>query len=110
MALTPEGRVKAAVVKILRKYNAYYFFPATHGYGRSGVPDIVCCVKGKFIAIECKAGKNTATAIQGREIDKIRTAEGHAMVVNEGNIDLLEQVMKELAHADKEDTRKTDTA
>jgi Holliday junction resolvase len=99
---TPEGKVKVAVVKLLNKYNAYYFFPATHGYGRSGVPDIVACVKGKFVAIECKAGKNTTTALQDREINKIRTAEGHAMVVNEENLELLEWVLKELTHADKE--------
>ena len=73
------------------------------------VPDSVCCIKGKFIAIECKAGKNTTTALQDREINRIRTAEGHAMVVNEDNIDLLEQVLKELTHADKEGNRKTDT-
>ena len=99
---TPEGKVKVAVVKLLNKYNAYYFSPATHGYGRSGVPDIVCCVKGKFVAIECKAGKNTTTALQDREIDRIRTAMGYAMVVNEDNMDLLEQVLKELTHANKE--------
>jgi Holliday junction resolvase len=102
MAATPEARVKKKVVDILKGHGVYYFFPATHGYGRSGVPDIVCCVKGKFIAIECKAGANTTTALQDREINRIRIAEGHAMVVNEHNIDLLEQVLKELTHADKE--------
>lgn len=99
---TPEGKVKVAVVKLLNKYNAYYFFPATHGYGRSGVPDIVCCIKSKFVAIECKAGNNKTTALQDREINRIRTAMGYAMVVNEDNIDLFEQVLKELTDADKE--------
>ena len=99
---TPEFKVKASAVKLLHKYDTYYFFPATHGYGRSGVPDIVCCVKGNFLAIECKAGANTTTALQDREIDRIRTAKGYAMVVNEDNMDLLEQVLKELTHADKE--------
>jgi Holliday junction resolvase len=95
---TPEGKVKVAVVKLLNKYNAYYFFPPANGYGRAGIPDIVCCVKGKFVAIECKAGTNTTTALQDREIKKIQTAEGHAMVVNEENIELLEWVLKELTH------------
>ena len=58
MAQTPEGKVKDAVKKILKSLNIYYFMPATGGYGRSGVPDIVCCVKGLFVAIECKAGLN----------------------------------------------------
>lgn len=107
--MTPEGKVKADVVKMLHKYGAYYFFPATHGYGRAGVPDIVCCLKGKFIAIECKAGSNKTTALQDREINRIRAAEGRAMVVNENNIDLLEQVLKELTHVNKKGNHKAST-
>ena len=56
--MTPEAKVKKKVVDVLKKNNAYYFFPATGGYGRSGVPDIVCCYRGIFIGIECKAGSS----------------------------------------------------
>ena len=93
---TPESRVKAAVVKILKANNVYYFFPATHGYGRSGVPDIVSCIRGRFVAIECKAGNNKPTALQEREINSIRKAHGVAMVIHENNIDLVETIIKEL--------------
>ena len=95
MAGTPESKVKISVVKILKQHNVYYFFPATHGYGRSGVPDIICCVNGKFIAIECKAGDNKPTALQELEISRIRAAKGIAAVINEDNIDLVEQILKE---------------
>ena len=92
---TPEGKVKVAVVKLLHRYNAYYFFPATHGYGRSGVPDIVCCVKGKFVAIECKAGKNKPTELQEREIAAIKEAGGIALVINETNLHELKEVLEQ---------------
>lgn len=85
MARTPEGKVKDKVVAVLKREGIYYFFPATHGMGRSGVPDIICCVAGSFLAIECKAGKGKTTALQDREIDAIRTAGGVALVVNEEN-------------------------
>jgi hypothetical protein len=97
---TPESKVKAAVIKILKANNVYYFFPATHGYGRSGVPDIVSCVRGRFVAIECKAGNNKPTALQEREIHNIRAAHGIAVVINENNIDLLETILKELNHGE----------
>lgn len=42
-------RVKEAVRKQLRSVGAYHFFPATGGYGKSGVPDIVGCFRGKFL-------------------------------------------------------------
>ena len=44
MAITPEKKVKQKVVEQLKEIpDAYYFFPATGGYGRSGVPDIIVC-------------------------------------------------------------------
>lgn len=97
MASTPEKLVKLAVVKLLKQYGVYFFFPATHGYGRSGVPDIVCCINGKFLAIECKAGKGEPTALQQREMTQIQQAGGMAMVARE-DLTLLEFLLKELTH------------
>ncbi len=93
MAMTPEGAVKSRVVKILKDMGVYYFFPATHGFGRSGVPDIICCVAGQFLGIECKAGKNKLTALQTREIENIRLAGGWAVVVNEDNWDSIRALL-----------------
>ena len=87
--MTPEAKVKARVVKLLKAHNIYYFFPATHGFGRSGVPDIICCYNSLFMGIECKAGKNKPTALQEKEMRKIRDAFGVAFVINEDNIDEL---------------------
>jgi Holliday junction resolvase len=84
--MTPEAKVKKKVVDVIKKYGAYYFFPATGGYGRSGVPDVVCCYRGVFVAIECKAGSNKPTPLQEAEMQKIRQAQGFVLVVNETNI------------------------
>ena len=96
MAATPEKRVKDKVVAILKQEGAYYFFPATHGFGRSGVPDIIACVSGLFLAVECKAGKNKPTTLQVREIERIRKADGVAVVVNEENWDMLPELIRKL--------------
>jgi len=94
MAITPEKKVKDKVAKVLKQLGAYYFFPATGGYGRSGVPDIVGCYNGKFFGIECKAGKNTTTALQELELEKIRKAGGIALVVNENNVGDVERLVR----------------
>lgn len=93
MASTPESKVKKKVVELLKEAGAYYFFPATGGYGRSGVPDIVVCWKGAFIGIECKAGNNKPTALQERELQKIQDAGGVAFVVNEESLVKLTQLL-----------------
>lgn len=86
MADTPEVKVKKKVVVQLKELGAYFFYPVTGGYGGSGVPDIVGCYKGKFFAIECKAGKNKPTALQQKNIDSIIAQGGAALVVNEENM------------------------
>ena len=84
--MTPEAKVKKVVVNQLRNLGAYYFYPVTGGYGRSGVPDIVGCYQGKFFGIECKAGKNTPTPLQQINLDDIEKQDGIALVVNEKNM------------------------
>jgi Holliday junction resolvase len=96
MAQTPEKKVKDKVVGILKDEGVYYFFPATYGYGRSGVPDIIACANGYFVGIECKAGKNKPTALQVRELEAIRAARGVALVVNEQNWDSVRELVRNL--------------
>ncbi len=86
MALTPEAKVKRVVVKQLKELGAYYFYPVTGGYGGSGVPDIIGCYQGRFFGIECKAGKNTPTPLQEKNLTDISNNGGIAVVVNEQNM------------------------
>ena len=93
MALTPEKKVKNKVVQLLKEYAAYYFFPATYGFGRSGVPDIIVCYRGHFIGVECKAGANKTTTLQEKELADIKAAGGISLVVNETNLSELQFVL-----------------
>ena len=85
--MTPEAKVKKKVVDQLKKVGAYYFYPMTHGYGKSGVPDIIGCHEGKFFGIECKAGKNKPTPLQEKNLSDIKENQGIAIVINEENIE-----------------------
>ena len=91
---TPESKVKKHVTKILDAYNVYYFFPATHGYGKSGVPDIIACVNSKFVAIETKAGNNQPTALQFKNLRDITKAGGITFIINEDNINLIKEFLE----------------
>jgi hypothetical protein len=65
--------------------------PIGTGYGNSGVPDFLICHKGRFIAVEAKAGSNKPTALQELHLARIRAAGGIALVINETNMDLLQK-------------------
>jgi penicillin-binding protein-related factor A (putative recombinase) len=91
--MTPEAKVKKKVVQQLKLLDAYYFYPVTGGYGRSGVPDIVGCYKGKFFAIECKAGTNKPTPLQALNLEQIMLTGGIALVINEENVDSVYSIL-----------------
>jgi Holliday junction resolvase len=93
--MTPEGRVKRKAVVELQKLGMYIFFPATGGFGRSGIPDIVCCYKGKFIGIECKAHGNKPTALQQSNLEEIVNNGGIAIVIDETSVFNLKQIIEE---------------
>lgn len=90
---TPEAKIKAQAKRILADSGAYFFMPPGSGYGRAGIPDIVGCIRTKFFAIECKAGKGKTTALQDRELLAIHAHGGAALVINETNIDTLKEVI-----------------
>ena len=84
MAQTPEGKVKDAIKKFLKERGAWYFMPVSNGMGQVGIPDIIICYKGVFVAIEAKAPgkKKNVTSNQERVIEAIRNADGFAWVVD----------------------------
>lgn len=90
---TPESKVKKRVKEILKNLGAYYVMPVTSGYGNSGAPDFLVCYQGKFIGLECKAGKGRVTALQQRNLDQIDLAGGWSFVINEENVEQLNNLV-----------------
>tara|TARA_R110000772_G_scaffold21011_3_gene58134 strand:+ start:988 stop:1284 length:297 start_codon:yes stop_codon:yes gene_type:complete len=95
MATTPEAKVKAKIKTILKDHGVYYAMPIGTGYGNSGVPDFLCCVNGKFVAIEAKAGKGQATALQLKNLQAINKSGGYTCIINESNLEYLTNVIAE---------------
>jgi len=92
--MTPEAKVKLSVKKILDGLGIYHFSPFMAGMGRAGVPDIIGCHKGRFLGIECKAGKNTLTELQKRELLAIAAADGYTFVAREDNLEELREELE----------------
>lgn len=47
----------------------------------AGLPDLICCYRGKFIGVEVKMPGNKASKIQERVHEKIQAANGLVAVV-----------------------------
>jgi hypothetical protein len=92
--MTPEKKVKQKVTKLLDSFGVYWFYPVATGYGSSGIPDLIACVRGRFVGIECKATpKDQPTALQLKNLASIKDQGGIAVVIHAENIEELRNVI-----------------
>lgn len=97
--MTPEGKVKAKVKRLLDKFKARYeFWPVPYGYGASTL-DCLICFRGRFIAVETKAPGKKPTDRQKMIIQQILAAGGIALVVDgDTAIDQLRETLESISH------------
>ena len=108
MANTPEGKVKLAVKKILQQHDIWYFMPVSNGYGKHGIPDFVCCVRGFFFTVETKSPGKKPTPLQEEQMRQIQLAGGRPFVID-GDTVTLETWLKEITDGVRKPHPKFDT-
>lgn len=79
---TPEGKIKAALDRMLKAERVWFYPPQAGPFGSAGIPDRVAIVDGLFVGIECKADKSKKpTALQIKCMADIERAGGKCFVV-----------------------------
>jgi len=73
-----EAAINRKIQKLIEKEGGYVI--KTIATNRAGVPDILACIRGKFIAIEGKTETGVVSALQKAHIAKIQKAGGIAIV------------------------------
>lgn len=93
-----EKTITNQILKYLKSLPECFAFKEHGGlYGTSGIPDIIVCYKGKFLAFEVKTEKGKLSKLQEITIEKIQKANGMAFKVTslEEAKEILEEVMPE---------------
>ena len=81
----PEAKARDWVKKRIKdRYGKDCWCLTTHQgpYGQKGVPDLIYCIHGLFVAIEMKSEVGEATAIQMVELRKIQKANGISCIIH----------------------------
>ena len=89
-----ETKIQKAIQGYIKSLGGYVF--KIHGdiFMRSGIPDIICCLKGRFVGIEAKDIGNGPSELQLAHIRQIRKAGGIGFVAYSVE-DVKEQLEKE---------------
>lgn len=77
-----EKTITNQILKYLKSESECFAFKEHGGiYGVSGIPDIICCYKGKFMAFEVKTPQGKLSKLQEITIKRINEAGGMAFKV-----------------------------
>lgn len=63
------------------------------GMGAVGIPDLICCVNGKFVAIEVKVAKGVASKLQEINVQCINDSNGIGLIVYPKDFDTLKEII-----------------
>lgn len=80
--MTPEGKVKEQVKKLLKRFGIYYHMPVQNGMG-SPTLDFVICVWGFYMTIETKAPGKKPTPRQEVTMGEVRASGGFVFAVSD---------------------------
>ena len=92
----PESTIVAAIQRYLKRaYGPRQWNIKVHGNGfmRSGIPDILACIDGRFYAFEVKQPGKDATRLQKYEIARLTDAGATAAVVT--SVEDVAEVLRE---------------
>jgi len=89
-----ENKIKA-FLDVLPK--TWYFKYWAGPYSKSGIPDIIACINGKFIGIEVKADKGHASELQKRNVDLIEKANGIGLIIYPKDFEMLKTLLKAIS-------------
>ena len=77
-----EADIVRAILTHLRSLDGCFCLKEHGGpYGTNGIPDIICCYRGHFVAFEVKTEKGRPSRLQDAVIRQIGRAGGLALVV-----------------------------
>lgn len=84
-----ENRIK----KFLKEQGCWHVKFFANAFTKSGIPDILACVNGRFVAIEVKAEDGRPSPLQLYNIEAIKKCGGVAVIVKPSQFDELKELL-----------------
>lgn len=76
-----EKQFENKIKKFLKSHDIWFTKIWGGGYQKAGIPDILACVNGRFVAIEIKGSSGKPTELQKYNIKKINESNGVGIIL-----------------------------
>lgn len=99
--MAAEKNFENKIKSYLKDQGAWFIkYWAGAQFTKSGIPDILSCFNGYFVAIELKGPNGKATKLQWHNIEKINQANGYAIVLYPKDFQLFKNLIVNLKVGD----------
>ncbi len=96
-----EKQFETKIKKFLESHNIWFIKIWGGGFQRAGVPDLICCVNGHFVAIELKGSNGKPTELQKYNIRKINESNGIGLILYPHQFNEFKTLVEGLIKCDK---------
>ena len=90
-----ESEITAAIMRHLKTVPDCFAWKEHGGmYGTAGLPDIICCIGGRFVGLEVKTPDGRLSKLQEITLQRIKAAKGEAFKVT--SVNEVKEILKNL--------------
>lgn len=94
--MAQEKRFETKIKKYLKDRGCWYVKYFANAFTPSGIPDLLTCINGHFVAIEVKADNGEPSKLQLLNVKKIREAGGIAIILYPSQWDIFTEFINDL--------------
>jgi len=91
-----EKQFENKIKEFLKSHNIWFTKVWGGGYQKAGIPDILACVNGHFVAIELKSSSGKPTELQKYNIRRINECNGVGIILYPKDFERFEKLILDL--------------
>lgn len=99
-SLAEEKNLENRMKKFIETMGGWQVKFHANSFTKSGIPDCLCCVEGRFVAVEVKSSQGKPSPLQIHQLKQIDKAGGYAILLYPDNYDLFKDFIKCLKDCD----------
>lgn len=97
--MTRENAILGTITRELTRRGAWWVKTHGTGTGRNGIPDLLACHYGVFIAIETKTRHGRTRPLQAFELEQVAKAGGYTLTAR--SLDQVRELLDEIETIDR---------
>ena len=94
--MSSEKSFETQIKKFLDAEGCWFLKVWGGGFQKSGIPDLLICCNGYFVAVEVKGDRGRASELQRYHLDQIKKAGGAGLILYPKDFDEFKTLIKKL--------------